>query len=220
MLRMSLSPEPMTDDAQLAAICHVLVTQHQAHTILLYGSRADGSAGEDSDYDVAAFAPVAQALRIAHQQGSAYWDVWVYPQADLQVATPEALRLRGSHILLQSGQSGHAFLDRVEALYRAGPTPLAADEVAARGVWAHKMLARIGRGDAEGNYRRVWLLQALLEDYFHRRTMWFEGPKKALRWLQLFDPPAHLAYCRALQPGADGQTIAALVQVLVGPMEG
>jgi hypothetical protein len=72
------------------------------------------------------------------------------------------------------------------------------------------------RADAEGNYRRVWLLQALLEDYFHRRGLWFEGPKKALRWLEAFDGPAYQAYSQALEPGASQQTIANLVHLLTG----
>jgi predicted nucleotidyltransferase len=217
---MSLAPDPTTDDPQLAAICHELVARHQAHTILLYGSRADGSAGEDSDYDVAAYAPVAEPLRIARKEGSVYWDVWVYPQAELDVVTEEALRLRGSRILLQRGHEGQDLLDRVEALYRAGPVPLSANEIKTRTVWANKMLARIGRGDPEGNYRRVWLLQALLEDYFQRRTMWFEGPKKALRWLEQFDLRTYRAYCQALEPGANVQVIAALVQRLARPISG
>lgn len=216
---MSPTPEPLPDDPELAAICRELQARHRAHTILLYGSRADGSSGEDSDYDVAAFAPVASPLRIARREGRAYWDVWVYPQAALEQATEEDLRFRGSRILLQHGQGALDFLACVDALYRRGPVPLSANEIEARGVWAHKMLARIERGDPEGHYRRAWLLQALIEDYFHRRTLWFEGPKKALRWLSEFDPPAYAAYCRALEPGADLPTIAALVYLLAGPPE-
>ena len=78
------------------------------------------------------------------------------------------------------------------------------------------MLARMERADPEGNYRRIWLLQALLEDYFHRRGLWFEGPKKALRWLEASDAPAYNAYSRALEPGASNQTIANLVHLLTG----
>ena len=40
------------------------------------------------------------------------------------------------------------------------------------------------QGDLEGNFRRVWLLYALLEDYFALRGMWYEGPKAALKWLR------------------------------------
>jgi hypothetical protein len=206
----------MSDNAVLAQICEELVSVHQVHTILLYGSRADGSAGDDSDYDIAAFGPVAEAFRIARQVGAAYLDVWVYPEACLAEATEESLRLRGSRIVMQRARDGEAHLAKVDALFRRGPTPLSANEKEARRVWAHKMLARIARGDPEGNYRRVWLLQALLEDYFHRRGLWFEGPKKSLRWLEQSDPPAYLAFCVALEPAASSQAIAALVHLLAG----
>ncbi|MBQ0930603.1 nucleotidyltransferase domain-containing protein [Ideonella alba] len=206
----------MTPTAMVEAICQELVSSHGVHTILLYGSHADGTATDDSDLDIAAFGTVVQAFRIARQEGPVYLDVWVYPEADLSQASAESLRLRGSQILLQRGALATTFLDRLDALYRQGPERLSANEVAARDVWAHKMLARSARGDAEAHYRRVWLLQALLEDYFHKRGLWFEGPKKALRWLQAFDRPAYEAYCLALEPGASQQAIADLVRLLAG----
>jgi hypothetical protein len=78
------------------------------------------------------------------------------------------------------------------------------------------MHARLGRGDVEGNFRRVWLLTALLEDYFHLRGLWFEGPKRAFLWLAEHDPVAHAAFERALVPGAPREAIAALATVVGG----
>lgn len=209
----------MGDVSVLERICEELVSLHRVHTILLYGSRADGTATDDSDFDIAAFGPVADASRIARKEGAAYLDIWVYPEASLAQPTEESLRLRGSKILMQREGSATAYLAKVEAIYRRGPERLSSNEIEARGVWAHKMLARLERADPEGNYRRVWLLQALLEDYFHRRGLWFEGPKKALRWLQAADAPAYEAYCQALEPGASNQTIAQLVHLLTGPSD-
>lgn len=206
----------MGDDPVLQAICEELVSVHGAHTILLYGSRADGTAGDDSDYDIAAFGPVEEALRIARPQGRSYLDVWVYPDEALTEAGEESLRLRGSRVLLGRANEAQAFLAAIEARYQRGPARLTSNEIEARKVWARKMLARIERADPEGNYRRVWLLQALLEDYFQQRALWFEGPKKALRWLEACDVAAYDAYCRALEPGAGNQEIAALVQVFHG----
>lgn len=206
----------MGDDSVLQAICEELVSVHSARTILLYGSRADGTASDDSDYDIAAFGPIKEPLRIARPQGRGYLDIWVYPNESLTEVTDESLRLRGSKVLLQRANEAEAFLANIEALYRRGPARLTPNEIEARRVWAHKMLARIERADPEGNYRRVWLLQALLEDYFQQRGLWFEGPKKALRWLAASDVPAYHAYCQALEPGASNQSIATLVQVFHG----
>lgn len=126
------------------------------------------------------------------------------------------LKLRGSKVLVQREAQADELLRRLEELFRRGPVPLVADEIAARKVWARKMLARICRADPEGNYRRAWLLQALLEDYFHIRGRWYEGPKKALRWLAQFEPAAYQAFCAALEPGASVASIATLVDLVVG----
>lgn len=206
----------MGDVSMIEKICEELVAHHRVHTILLYGSRADGTATDDSDFDVAAFGPVTESLRIARKDGMAYWDVWVYPEESLAEPMEESLRLRGSKIIMQRDTSATEFLGKIEALYSRGPKRLSANEIEARGVWAHKMLARIQRADPEGNYRRIWLLQALLEDYFHRRGLWFEGPKKALRWLEASDAATYHAYCQALEPDANNQTIANLVHLFTG----
>lgn len=114
-------------------------------------------------------------LRDARLVEGSFLDVFVYPEAELQACREDHLRLRGSKVLLQRGTEADAFLAALDEYYRRGPALLPADEVAARKVWAQKMVERTRRGDVEGNYRRVWLLQALLEDYFHIRGTWYQG---------------------------------------------
>jgi predicted nucleotidyltransferase len=206
----------MSDDPFLELISTELVSLHGVHTVFLYGSRADGSANGDSDYDIAAFGPIPEPLRIARQEQAGYLDVWVYPEGQLAEAKTEFLRLKGSKVLLQRGNAADTVLEKIEALYRGGPARLTTNEIEARTVWAQKMLVRIERADPEGHYRRMLLLHTLLEDYFQRRALWFEGPKKALRCLEASDRRAYLAYCRAIEPGASTQTIATLVQVFTG----
>lgn len=196
-----------------------LTSAHAVHTILLYGSHADGSAGVASDYDVAAFGPSAKPCRIARRVDGAYLDVFVYPETLLLNPTDEHLKLRGSQIVLQREAEAENFLRKLEDIFRRGPERLPPDEVQARKVWAHKMAARIERADAEGNYRRVWLLTALLDDYFHLRGLWSQGPKKSLRWLEQFDLPAYQAFSLALKPGASNAVIFSLVQLVVGPRD-
>lgn len=207
----------MHADSVLDRVSQELVERFGVHTILLYGSRADGSAGPDSDYDIAAFGPIAASLRVARQDAGVYLDIFVYPDALLLKPSEEYLKLRGSNVLMQHDAQADAFLRGLDQIFRAGPVPLAADEIAARRVWARKMIARIERADPEGNYRRAWLLQTILEDYFHLRGLWYEGPKKALRWLAQAEPLAYQAFCAALEPGASNDSIASLVGLVVGP---
>jgi len=204
----------MRSDLILEEVCRELTATHSVHTIFLYGSRADGSSTNDSDYDVAGFGPVEQAFRIARTVAGAYLDVFVYPETVLLAPAEEYLKLRGCRILLQRDEEATNFLAKLDELFRLGPKPLPPDEITALKVWAHKMVARIKRADAEGNYRRVWLLTALLEDYFQIRGLWYQGPKKALLWLEEFDLPTHAALMRALEPGASIEAISSLVNLV------
>lgn len=206
-----------TLDPFLCRLCDELTQVHGAHTLLLYGSRADGSAGPDSDYDIAAFAACAVAFRVARPDPCGYVDAFVYPQEILDQPSRDLFKLRGSRVLAQRGTEADDFLRRLDAIHAHGPEAMPPDEIAARRVWAHKMADRIERGDVEGNYRRVWLLQALLEDHFLLRDRWYDGPKKALRWLSENEPEVHLRFVAALEPGAGNAEIRALVDRVAGP---
>jgi hypothetical protein len=212
-------PEPagMDDAAVLDLLCHQLMSEHALHTVLLYGSRADGSAGPASDYDLAVYGPMAEPFRVARRVNGAYLDIWAYPEAEL-AASPgaEHLRFRGCRILMKRGVEAEALLARIETRFAQGPAPLPRGEAEARLVWAHKTLARARLGDPEGHYRRFELVQVLLEDYFQRRGLWFLGAKKSLRWLSQQDEPSYRLFCQALEPDAPIQAFDDLVQALVG----
>ncbi|AVG17854.1 nucleotidyltransferase [Chromobacterium vaccinii] len=188
------------------------------HTVLLYGSRADGSANYGSDYDIAAFGAVERVTRDTRRIDGEYLDLFLYPDTALDEPTEAHLALRGAKILRQRGESASRFLARLETLHAAGPEALPEDELQARRDWAHKMAARIQRGDVEGDYRRAWLLMALLEDYFVLRGLWYEGPKKALRWLARHDGQSRQAFELALKPNAGNEAIAKLVLSVAGPL--
>ena len=203
-------------DALLARLCAELQAQHQAHTILLYGSRANGSEGPGSDYDIAAFAPVARTVHDARLVDGEYLDAFIYPEAVLETPHEEHLRLLGSVVVLQRGTLATDFLTKLQSLHDQGPPPLANDEVETRIAWAWKMLERTRRGDVEGDFRRVWLLTTLLEDYFQLRGAWYRGPKRALQWLALNDAATYSAFCDALRPEVTHACIEDLVARVVG----
>ncbi|AUH50522.1 nucleotidyltransferase domain-containing protein [Chromobacterium sp. ATCC 53434] len=208
----------MTSSDLLPRIVAELERDPRLHTVLLYGSRADGSANQGSDYDIAAFGALEQVARDTRRIDGEYLDLFLYPDSVLDAPTEEHLSLRGAKILRQRGEEASRFLDGLEALHAAGPQRLPDDELQARRDWAHKMAARIQRGDVEGDYRRAWLLMALLEDYFALRGLWFEGPKKALRWLALHDEDSRRAFELALKPNAGCEAIARLVLSVAGPL--
>jgi predicted nucleotidyltransferase len=200
----------------LEHICSDLRVRGHAHTILLYGSRATGTENKDSDYDIAAFAERSNTLRDTRVVAGQFLDVFLYSETVLASPSVDYLKLRQSVVLLQRGNEANEFLAGLETIFRKGPEPLSADEILARRTWAWKMVRRIERNDVEGNYRRAWLLTALLEDYFVIRGRWFEGPKTALRWLLENDPVTRDAFEVALQPGAPIAAIRNVVGNAVG----
>ena len=202
----------MMQDDILDALCDRLVAEHHCHTIILYGSRARGDAEADSDYDVIGFHDGAGPVR--RETGrwrGALLDVFIYPAERLQTADDTMLHVRGGRVLRQRATLGAQFLASLERVHASPPPALAADEIEARKNWALKMLDRAARGNIEGDYRRVWLLTALLENYFVFRRRRYPGPKEAFEVLAISDPEAHALFGRALEPGAAHATLIALV---------
>lgn len=185
------------------------------HTIILYGSRARGDASSGSDYDLAGFRAADETVRDTRPWVDGLRDVFLYPEGLIAETPVELLKLRDGLVLLDERDAGAGLLRRLDILYHAGPPPLPDSEVQARKVWAGKMLERATRGDMEGDYRRVWLLTALLEDYFCLRGLWYLGPKTSFRWLNQNDPGALEAIAEALKPGATADSIRVAVQAVI-----
>jgi hypothetical protein len=184
---------------------------HRLHTLILYGSHARGDATAESDIDFAGFADVPVTVRDARLWKGAFLDGFVYPTALALAPDADMLKLCGGRVLLDERGLASALLRRLDELDAQGPPILPATEQQMRRLWARKMLARLKRGDVEGNYRRHWLLSQLLEDYFALRGQWYRGPKRALAWLEGREPSSFALFERALTPQATHDAIEALV---------
>ena len=202
----------MSDERFLAAVVKEFQRKHRCHTLILYGSHARGDATPASDYDLLGIRDAGKVVRDARLWRGVYLDFFVYPKR--KAKAEQLMHVRGGKVLIQKGRFGDRLLERIEKAYAAGPKPLTLDELNARKVWARKMLDRARIGDAEGNYRRVWLLTVLLEDYFAFRNRWYAGSKSSLHWLRENDPKVSAHFERALKPGAPISTSAALVELI------
>lgn len=205
----------MQDDF-ISRIAQELKDTYHCHTAILYGSRATGDFNASSDYDLAAFAPIADVQRIAEWREGQYLDLFIYPEARLLAADDEFLKLLDGRVLFEGENAGTRLLTMVQAHFHKGPTPLPPDESSARRVWAWKMLRRAEVGDSEGHYRRHWLLMALLEDWFQLRTQWYLGPKRSLNFLRQHHPETYACFEKALHPQASLAEISALIALVTG----
>src|ERR1700693_6211594 len=197
-------------------IADALRGRHGCHTAILYGSFAAGDAGPASDYDVAGFGSSPSVERITGKWRDSYLDLFVYPESRLDSPNPEMLHLRSGLVLFEKGDAGSRLLAKLDEVFALGPDRLPSSELRARRRWAWKMLDRAAKEDPEGNFRRIWLLTALLEDYFYLRRLWYLGPKKSLASLRSNAPEVHSAFEAALLPGASLGAIANVVEAVAG----
>ena len=204
----------MIRDPNLDAISSELKSKYNVHTVILYGSRARNEHGPASDYDIVGIGPVDRVVRDARTWNGFFLDAFVYPETKIQTPDESMLYMREGIVLFEKGDIGTRFLKALDELYSRGPEKLPPDEVQARIVWASKMLERARQEDIEGNYRRAWLLMALVEDYFLIRGLWYSGPKKALAWLAKNNPQVYAAYEKALKPNAELTDIEDLVKLI------
>lgn len=201
----------MRSDPILDLIIEDLRQPQGCHTAILYGSRVRGDETPASDYDVLGVKDSGDVARDARLFNGFYLDIFIYPESKLLSPDETMLHIRGGRILFQKAELATTFLSRLDEIHAAGPKKLPLDEVQARKVWARKTLDRAKIGDIEGNFRRAWLVTALLEDHFAVRGEWYRGPKESLKWLQANRPQLYARFESALKPGAALSTIDELV---------
>ena len=180
-------------------ILRYLLDTYQPDGIITYGSFADGSAGIGSDFD----ALVIGGTRETHDDSTVdgtVLDVWVYPAAKFEApyAAEDFYQIHDGEIVLDRTGAAKALRDTVRSAIAAIPEK-SREELCRDVSWCRKMLTRAERGDAEGFYRRHWLLTESLEIYCDlTRQPWF-GPKKALRRMREADGVSYALYEAALR---------------------
>lgn len=119
--------------------------------------------------------------------------------------------MKGAQVLVQKGTYCSAFLTKLYKALKRSFQSLPPDEIQARKVWAEKMLERIQGGDIEALYRRSWLHEALLLDYFAIRKKRYPGTKESFAWLREKDPAVYRLFHRVLSHPTDHALLKKLV---------
>lgn len=202
---------PTFEDPLLTKIVEKLVKKHKCHTVLLYRSRARGDATDQSDYDVMGVCKTGKKFRVAEKRKGVYLDLFIFPEKDLKELGENHLYMLGSKILYEKSHFGSNFLQRLDAAGKIKYKPLPADEIEVRKIWLHKMFDRISVGDIEGNYRRAWLHEALLYEYFAIRKKRYLGSKQSFAWLKEKDPATYRLFDTVLANPLDLKHLKRLV---------
>lgn len=183
----------------LAELVQELIKKHKCHTVILYGSHARGDATPQSDYDLMGVKKSGKKYRVAEKRDGIYLDIFVYPEKDLKKVGENYLYMNGAKVLYERGTFGTRFIKKLKTAINRKYQPLPLDEIKVRQVWLHKMFDRISQGDIEGNYRRSWLHDALLYEYFNIRKKRYWGSKKSFAWLIKNDPTTYRLFDRVLK---------------------
>ncbi|KAB8315899.1 nucleotidyltransferase domain-containing protein [Tolypothrix campylonemoides VB511288] len=205
----------LKDDKILAAVVDELCNIYGCHTVILYGSRAKGTHTAESDYDLIAVRQTGETLHDARLWNDSYLDIFIYNEKDVMIIEESFLRVRGGIVLQEREGFGQKLIKQVDEFFATDPAALSANEIQLRRTWSYKMLKRISQGDIEADYRRVWLLYTLLEDYFALRQKWYLGSKESWNWLKTYDPDTYMAFEVALKPGAPFSAIESLVKKVI-----
>lgn len=160
-----------------------ITKKYQCHTIILYGSFANGTFDEESDIDVVGFTD----NDMEHQDKSLFdgraLDLWIYNDKKLK-HPEEFLHIRTGQSLLDSNHQSDEFLTQINALFNKGPEQLTQEAKDNHILWLEKMLKRTLKNDIEGQYRFHWALTDILPIYFEITNQWYLGSKESFIWLE------------------------------------
>ncbi|MBR5423689.1 MAG: nucleotidyltransferase domain-containing protein [Clostridia bacterium] len=180
-------------------IINYLTEKYQPDAIITYGSFADGSANENSDFDALIIAN-REKMHDSSVIDGIILDVFIYP-ADMfqsEYDPEEFIQICDGKIVLDKNGIADRLQKRVLD-YIAHTPQKTADEIQQEIRWCEKMTLRTMRDDAEGYYRWHWLLCDSLEIYCDVKGLRYYGPKKALRLMEKTDEAAFQIYSKALK---------------------
>lgn len=180
-------------------ILSYLAAAYDPVAIIAYGSFADGSSSLFSDFDALLITADGQRRHDASFIDCTQLDVFIYPLSDFQgdYDPAEFVQVFDGSILLDREGVAASLIKKVNRYLdsRAVKSP---EALKIDVDWCEKMLRRAGQADAEGAFRRHWLLVDSLEIYTELRAWRYLGPKKALRQLREKDRAAFRLYEAAL----------------------
>jgi|GEM_PF-601105 len=207
-------------DLLLPDIMHYVQTTYGAHTVILYGSRAQGTASSKSDYDIIAFRGGAAPNE---SKRDLFKDVYL----DLHFFDDESLNdmyldvplgfVSGFVILCQKDNFGERFTQHIKKIYDRGFH--VSDELKQKVVDEIRTKLLKVNNTVAGHYYQHSLLSSLLEHYFTLRDLYYVGARESFAWIKENDLSSYYAFEKALKPEADLGSIREVVHRVISPFE-
>ena len=168
-------------------------------SLIVYGSYADGSNNQNSDFDALVISEHQKELHDVSFVNRVQLDVFVYPASYFkgEFDCSNFIQLYDSKILLDTEGLGATLKKRVLSYIDNRPRR-SDEEIKNQIAWCRKMLLRTKRGDTEGMFRWHWVLIDSLEFFCDAVGHAYWGPKKTLRWMEAAYPEGFINYKNAL----------------------
>lgn len=180
-------------------ILEYIKQKYQPTSLIVYGSYADGSNNQSSDFDALVISTVQNMYHDTAFVGNIQLDVFVYPKDyfEGEIDYNEFLQIFDGKILIDEEGCGAALKEAV-LNYISGIASKSETELTNEVEWCEKMLMRTKRHDTEGMFRWHWVLIDSLEIFCDLKNQFYFGPKKTLKWMEKNYPKAFEIYSRAL----------------------
>lgn len=178
---------------------HYLQEKYHPLSVILYGSYANGTNTENSDFDALVISAGHESFHDTSLVGNVQLDVFVYPAAYFEkpVDYEDFVQIFDGRILADTNGIGKTLQASVQTYLRNRPVKTRA-EIQANIDWCIKMGKRAKRCDCEGMFRWHWVLIDSLEIFCDVMRHPYWGPKKSLKWMEETHPEAFQRYQKAL----------------------
>jgi uncharacterized protein len=207
-----------------------LEARYACHTLILYGSRARGTAHAESDWDVLGISQLS-GQRWHHGIVDKLGEVNAYiyntemAVLDRNKLSPlfqpmnHFVRLRHGRVLVQENGLGDQLIAHAQDIYRNGlPKASKAQIEQCRHYYLHYGIGNLRKDSlapALRDYIRHEILSQALPVYFTLRGSWPPSPKDAIAFWQKTRPELYALFIRAVQPDASIDEMEAfLLQLL------
>lgn len=162
-------------------IIEYIINQYEPHTIIIYGSYADGSNNINSDFDALVITDKQSISHDGNKINGILLDVFIYNISHFknEINYEEYVQVHDGNIVLDRYGLGKELQEKVCKFIENIPEK-SKEEKQQQVEWCEKMFLRTERNDTEGYFRWHWLLVDSLEIYFIICDEYYYGPKKSL----------------------------------------
>lgn len=209
---------------------HALTTQEQqivdtlqdsfdCHTVLLYGSRARGTARPDSDWNIIAVRekpPTVWCDDVLEEVGMLHIQIYPNPAVQYHFNSPffRTTDLAHGKVLCEHDGLGARIIQHAQTMLREGYPPEAEGFMGnMRAYYRHDVLDALEDATQNPIYQNYRLQQGLhrsLRYYLRARGKHMMSPIEGFRYIQSNDPEAYALFERAYKPDATLEDVKAL----------